>query len=65
MKKRLIVLIALIALFVPVLTAQDGGFGASVMEWMRDHMGMEIGSVMIDGTSYSKVVVSPRSESGD
>ncbi len=59
MKKRLIVLIALIALFVPVLTAQDGGFGASVMEWMRDYMGMEIGSVMIDGTSYSKVVVSP------
>ncbi|MDX9827007.1 MAG: hypothetical protein RBT73_04615 [Spirochaetia bacterium] len=59
MKKRLIVLTVLIALLVPTLTAQGGGFGASVMEWVRDHVGMEIGSVMIDGTSYSKVVVSP------
>ncbi|MDX9784718.1 MAG: hypothetical protein RBT72_08210 [Spirochaetia bacterium] len=59
MKKRLIVTIALIALLIPTLAAQTGGLGASVMEWMRDHVGMEIGSVMIDGTSYSKVVVSP------
>jgi hypothetical protein len=40
--------------------AQSGGFGASIMGWMRDHAGMEIGSVTIDGVSYSKVVVSPR-----
>jgi len=29
------------------------------MAWMKDNMGMEIGSLTIDGTSYSKVVLAP------
>jgi hypothetical protein len=57
--KRFITLIVLAALLSPAVMAQGGGFGASVMDWMRDHVGMEIGSVTIDGISYSKVVASP------
>ena len=57
--KRFIVVVVLAALLSPAVMAQSGGFGASIMGWMRDHAGMEIGSVTIDGVSYSKVVVSP------
>lgn len=60
--KRIIAIFALLALMAPAaVLAQggEGGPGAAVMDWMRDNMGMEIGSVTIDGTSYSKVVLAP------
>ena len=58
--KRIILFIALLTLLAPAsLLAQAGGPAASVMAWMKDNMGMEIGSVTIDGTSYSKVVLAP------
>ena len=58
--KRIILFITLLALLAPAaVLAQAGGPAASVMAWMKDNMGMEIGSVTIDGTSYSKVVLAP------
>lgn len=60
--KRTIALIALIALLTPAATfaqGANGGPGEAVMKWLRENMGMEMGSVTIDGTSYSKVVIQP------
>ena len=58
--KRIIIFIALLTLLAPAAVfSQAGGPAASVMAWMKDNMGMEIGSVTIDGTSYSKVVLAP------
>jgi len=37
---------------------------AGVMDWMRDNMGMEMGSVTIDGLAYSKVVLAPEVRMG-
>ncbi|PKL05996.1 MAG: hypothetical protein CVV53_06590 [Spirochaetae bacterium HGW-Spirochaetae-9] len=57
--KRILLVTLLIAAILPAsLTAQEGP-GAKVFDWLRDNMGMEMGSVSIDGTSYSKVVLSP------
>ncbi|MFA6366257.1 MAG: hypothetical protein WCX13_03610 [Candidatus Hydrogenedentales bacterium] len=60
--KRILSIIVLLALLAPgavFAQAGGGGPGAAVMNWLRDNMGMEIGSVSIDGNSYSKVVLSP------
>lgn len=60
--KRIIALIALIALLAPAaIFAQgtNGGPGEAVMKWLRENMGMEMGSVTINDTSYSKVVLQP------
>ena len=60
--KRIIALIALIALLAPSATfaqGTGGGPGEAVMKWLRENMGMEMGSVTINDTSYSKVVLSP------
>lgn len=63
--KKIIALILLVALLSPAaLFAQKAGPGDAVMKWMRENMGMEIGSVSIDGTSYSKVVVAPEVKMG-
>ncbi len=60
--KRILSIIVLLALLAPAAVfaqAGGGGPGEAFMNWLRDNMGMEIGSVSIDGTSYSKVVLSP------
>jgi len=62
--KRTLSLLTLILLLTHAAAAQGGGFGASVMDWMRDNVGMEIGSVTIDGNSYSKVVAAPEVKIG-
>lgn len=62
--KRTIALIALVALLAPMATFAQGGPGESVMKWLRENMGMEMGSVTIDGVSYSKVVIQPEVRMG-
>ncbi len=63
--KRIMTFILLLALLAPAaVVAQAGGPGAAVLKWMRENMGMEIGSVTIDGDSYSKVVLSPEVRMG-
>jgi hypothetical protein len=65
--KRTIALIALIALLAPaVIFAQgtNGGPGEAVMKWLRENMGMEMGSVTINDVSYSKVVLQPEVRMG-
>ncbi|MCX7026316.1 MAG: hypothetical protein NT061_02230 [Spirochaetes bacterium] len=63
--KRILVLISLIAVLTPsALFAQSGGPMAGVMTWLHDNMSMEMGSVSIDGLSYSKVTLSPEVRMG-
>ncbi|MCE1196939.1 hypothetical protein LWX53_10625, partial [bacterium] len=53
---------ALVALLAPTALfaqAAGGGPGEAVMKWLRENMGMEMGSVTINDTSYSKVVLQP------
>ncbi|MFZ3110501.1 MAG: hypothetical protein WA234_07420, partial [Rectinemataceae bacterium] len=57
--KRLLIITALIAVIIPSMVLAQEGPGAKVMEWLHNNMSMEMGSVSIDGTSYSKVVLSP------
>ena len=60
--KKTIALIALVALLAPTALfaqAAGGGPGEAVMKWLRENMGMEMGSVTINDTSYSKVVLQP------
>jgi hypothetical protein len=56
----MLVLISLIAVLAPsAIFAQASDPMAGVMTWLHDNMGMEMGSVSIGGTSYSKIVLSP------
>lgn len=57
--KRLLIITLLIAAILPSAVMAQEGPGAKVFDWLRDNMGMEMGSVSIDGTSYSKVVLTP------
>jgi len=62
--KRIVTLCILVALLAPVALTAQAGPGAGVMAWLHDNMGMEMGSVTIDGIGYSKVVLSPEVKMG-
>lgn len=59
--KRILVLLSLLSLLAPsVIFAQaPGGAPKGLIDWLQDNMGMEMGSVSIDGVGYSKVVLAP------
>ena len=58
--KRIFLVTALLALFAPAsILAQTVDPMAGVMAWFQENMGMEIGSVSLNGESYSKVTLSP------
>lgn len=61
--KRIIALGLMVALLAPVAVFSQAA-GAGVFSWFHDNMGMEIGSVTIDGNSYSKVVLAPEVRMG-
>ena len=64
--KRIILMVLLAALLAPaaVFSQAAGGPGAGVLAWFHDNLGMEMGSVTIDGDSYSKVVLAPEVKMG-
>ncbi len=63
MTRKSAVLLFAILLALPGTVFAQGG-GAGIMGWLRDSMSMEIGSVTIDGTGYSKVVLAPEVRMG-
>ncbi len=64
--KKIILLAVLASLLAPValLAQAAGGPGSGALSWFHDHLGMEMGSVTMDGESYSKVVLAPELKMG-
>jgi len=63
--KRLLIVTLLTAVILPSSLIAQEGPGAKVFDWLHNNMSMEMGSVSIDGTSYSKVVLSPNVSLGE
>ena len=58
--KRIFLVTAILALLAPAtMLAQTADPMKGVMTWFQDNMGMEMGSVSLNGLSYSKVTLSP------
>lgn len=62
--KRTISVGLLLVLLVPAAVFAQGGPGAGIYGWIHNNLGMEIGSVTIDGVGYSKVVLTPEVRMG-